>query len=174
MAHPHMTENNCVKLFFNPSTIAEVMVRTNSDRRCAHIHQTVVVTTVSFDASRLDKKSKFCHLVKSRNLFLLPPMIQIWQNNGYADIDVLLADDGWLAEWCFMPLSTVFQSYHCDSSHYSCLSRVSPVLGLGSEVSCPKTLPRKKTQRIQCCSNPGALDYKSNTLPLSHARPLIS
>ena len=30
----------------------------------------------------------------------------------------------------------------------------------------------EKTQRIQCCSNPGPLDYESNTLPLSHARPL--
>ena len=28
-----------------------------------------------------------------------------------------------------MPLSTVFQIYHSDSSHYSCLSCVSPVLG---------------------------------------------
>ena len=43
-----------------------------------------------------------------------------------------------LTEWCFTPLSTVFQSYHSDSSHYSCLSRVSPVLGMGSEVSCPR------------------------------------
>ena len=25
-----------------------------------------------------------------------------------------------LNEWCFMPLLTVFQSYHGDSSHYSC------------------------------------------------------
>ena len=59
-----------------------------------------------------------------------------------------------LIEWCFAPLSTIFQSYHGDSSHYSCLSWVSPVLGSGSEVSCPRTLSRK-TQRIQCCSNPG-------------------
>ena len=36
---------------------------------------------------------------------------------------------GKLIEWCFMPLSTVFKSYHGDSSHYSCLSWVSPVLG---------------------------------------------
>ena len=43
---------------------------------------------------------------------------------------------------------------------------------LGSEVSCPRTLPRKKTQRIQCGSNPGPLDYESNTLPLGHAGPL--
>ena len=28
----------------------------------------------------------------------------------------------WLIEWCFTPLSTVFQSYHRDSSHNSCLS----------------------------------------------------
>ena len=34
-----------------------------------------------------------------------------------------------LIDWCFMPLSTVFQSYHGDRSHYSCLSWVSPVLG---------------------------------------------
>ena len=49
-------------------------------------------------------------------------------------------------------------------------SWVSPVLGWGSEVSCPRTLPRKN-QRIQCDSNQGPLDYKSNTLPLSHAGP---
>ena len=77
-----------------------------------------------------------------------------------------------MIEWCFTPFSTVFQSYYGDSSHYSCLSWVSPVLGWGSEVSCPpKTLPRK-TQRIQCGSNPGPLDYESNTLPPSHAGPL--
>ena len=46
-------------------------------------------------------------------------------------------------EWCFTRLSTVFQSYHGDSSHYSCLSWVSPVLGWGSEVSCPRKLPPK-------------------------------
>ena len=34
-----------------------------------------------------------------------------------------------LIDWCFTPLSTVFQSHHCNSSHYSCLSWVSPVLG---------------------------------------------
>ena len=49
-------------------------------------------------------------------------------------------------EWCFTPLSRVFQSYHGDSSHYSCLSWVSPVLGWGSEVSCPRTLPRKNPE----------------------------
>ena len=45
-------------------------------------------------------------------------------------------------EWCFTPLSTVFQSYHGNSSHYSCLSLVSPVLGWGSAVSCPSTFPQ--------------------------------
>ena len=51
-----------------------------------------------------------------------------------------------MVEWCFMPLSTVFQSYHSHSSHYSCLSWVSPVLRWGSEVSCPRTLPRKNPE----------------------------
>ena len=37
---------------------------------------------------------------------------------------VLYAELGRLTEWCFTPLSTVFQSYHGDSSHYSCLSWV--------------------------------------------------
>ena len=45
-----------------------------------------------------------------------------------------------------MPLLTVFQSYQGDSSYYSCLSWVSPVLGWGSEVSCPRTLPRKNPE----------------------------
>ena len=40
------------------------------------------------------------------------------------------------------------QSYHGDSSHYSCLSWVSPVLGWGSEVSCPRTLPRKNPEDL--------------------------
>ena len=42
---------------------------------------------------------------------------------------------------------------------------------LGSEVSCPRTLPRKKKKKkkqgIPCGSNPGPLDYELNTLPLS-------
>ena len=50
-------------------------------------------------------------------------------------------------EWYFTRLSTVFQSYHGDSSHYSCLSWLSPVLGWGSEVSCPRTFPRKKKKK---------------------------
>ena len=73
-----------------------------------------------------------------------------------------------LNKWCFTRLSTVF---HDDSSHYSCLSWVSPVLGWGSDVPCPRTL-QQKNQRIQCRSNPGPLDCKSNTLLLSNAGPL--
>ena len=74
---------------------------------------------------------------------------------------------GLLFEWCFMPLLTVFQSYHGNSSHYSCLSCMSPVQGWGSEVSCPKA-HHEKPQRIQCSWKPGPLDYGSNTLSLSH------
>ena len=36
-----------------------------------------------------------------------------------------------LIELCFTPLSTVFQQYYGDSSHYSCLSGVSPAHGWG-------------------------------------------
>ena len=66
---------------------------------------------------------------------------------------------------------TVFLSYHGDNSHYSCLSWLSLVLVLGSEVSCPMALPPKNTQRVKYGSNPGPY-YESNTLPLSHIGPL--
>ena len=59
-------------------------------------------------------------------------------------------------------LASVFLAFHGDSSHYSCLSWVSRVLGWGSEESCPRTLPRK-APRIQCDLNPGPLD-----LPVKH------
>ena len=68
------------------------------------------------------------------------------------------------------PLSTVFQSYHGDRSHYSCLSWFLQALGWGSEVSCPRTFQRK-AKRIQCGSNPGPLNYEAYTLPPSHAGP---
>ena len=32
----------------------------------------------------------------------------------------------WLVEWYFTPLLTVFQSYHGDSSHYSCFHGFHP------------------------------------------------
>ena len=78
-----------------------------------------------------------------------------------------------MIEWCFTPLSTVFQLYHGNCSRYSCLSWVSPVLSCGSECLALGH-SHEKTQRIQCGSNPGPLDYESNTLPLSHAGPLKS
>ena len=75
-----------------------------------------------------------------------------------------------LIEQCFTLLSTVFQSYHCDGSHYSCISWVSPVLGW--TLKClAQGHSHEKTQRIQCGSNSGPLDYKSNTLPLGHVGP---
>ena len=43
---------------------------------------------------------------------------------------------GQIIKWCYTPLLIVFQSYHGNSS---CLSWVLPVLGWGSEVSCPRT-----------------------------------
>ena len=77
----------------------------------------------------------------------------------------------WLIDWRFRPLSTVFQSYHGDSSHFSYLSWVSPVLGWDSEVPCLRTLPWKNPE------DPVWLElrtpeYESNTLPLSHAGPI--
>ena len=63
-------------------------------------------------------------------------------------------------ECCFTPLSTVFQSYHGDRLHYSCLSWVSPVLGW--VLKClAQGHTHAKTQRIQCGSNPGPLGYES-------------
>ena len=53
---------------------------------------------------------------------------------------------------------------------------------LGLQSVLPKDTPTKKPSaklprknpRIQCSSNPGPLDYESNTLPLSHAGPLFT
>ena len=47
---------------------------------------------------------------------------------------------------------------------------VSPVLGWYSELSCPRTIPRKNPED-PVWLEPRTLDYESNTLPLSHARP---
>ena len=68
----------------------------------------------------------------------------------------------WLVERCFTPLSTVFQSYHGDSSHYSCLSWVSPALVWCSEVSCPRTLPRKNPE------DPVRLEPRTPELQVKH------
>ena len=48
------------------------------------------------------------------------------------------------------------------------LSWVSPVLGWALKCLA-QGHSHEKTQRIQCGSNPGPLDYESNILPLSHA-----
>ena len=52
----------------------------------------------------------------------------------------------WLIERCFMPISTVYQLYHSDSSHFICLSCLSPVLSRGSEGSCTRTLQWKNPE----------------------------
>ena len=52
------------------------------------------------------------------------------------------------------------------------LSWVSPVLGWALKCLAQAHSP-EKTQRIQCGSNPGSLDYESNTLPLSHLGPFF-
>ena len=52
-----------------------------------------------------------------------------------------------MIEWCFTPLLTVFQSYHRDNSHYSCFPGFTRTR-LGSEVSCPRTLPRKNPEDL--------------------------
>ena len=72
----------------------------------------------------------------------------------------------WLIEWCFTPLSTVFQSYHGNSSRYSCISWVSLVLGWASRVSCPRTLPRQ-IHRTQC-----SWIISQTLIPLNHAGSL--
>ena len=71
-----------------------------------------------------------------------------------------------MIESCLTPLLTVFQSYQGDSSHYSCFSRVSPVLGWGSEVSCPRTLPRKNSE------DPVWLEPRTPGLRVKHFTPM--
>ena len=62
-----------------------------------------------------------------------------------------------------------YQSYHSNSSHYPCLSWVSPVLDWDSVVSWPRTVPppppQQQQQRIRCGSSSGPLDYESNAEP---------
>ena len=52
------------------------------------------------------------------------------------------------------------------------LSWVSPVLGWALKCLA-QGHSHEKIQRIQCGSNPGPLDYESNTLPLHHAGPTV-
>ena len=58
-----------------------------------------------------------------------------------------------------------YAAYSISRRHltYSCIVRVSSILGWDSELSCPKTLQRK-TQRIINGLNPGCPGYESNTL----------
>ena len=53
-------------------------------------------------------------------------------------------------------------SHHGDSSHNSCLSWVSPVLGWGSGVSYPKTLQRKNPE------DPVGLEPRTPELQVKH------
>ena len=62
----------------------------------------------------------------------------------------------------FTPFSKIFQSYLRNSSDNSCLSWVSPVLGWGSEVSCPRTLPQKNPE------NPVWLEPRTPGLRVKH------
>ena len=67
-----------------------------------------------------------------------------------------------------------FKTYHGSCSNYSCPSWVSPVLGWCFE-GLAEGHSHGKTQRILCGSNPGPMDYESNSigLPLSHAGRFI-
>ena len=103
---------------------------------------------------------------RSNNLFVA--VCIFFRFTSWNGCHILAQRNHWLT-----PISTVFQLYPGDSSHYSCLSLVSPLLGWGSEGSCPRTLSRA-SQRIQCWSNPGPLDYESKTIPVSYAGPAFS
>ena len=77
----------------------------------------------------------------------------------------------WLTDW--MVFYAAFNSISVISRQQitlSMLSWVSPVLGWALKCLA-QGHSREKTQRIQCGSNPGPLDYESNTLPLSHVGP---
>ena len=82
------------------------------------------------------------HLVNTKNSIFLYTVNQRTQST---DKSVCETSVDWLIEWCFTPLLTVFQSYHSDSSHYSCFPGFTSTR-LGSEVSCPRTLPRKNPE----------------------------
>ena len=66
-----------------------------------------------------------------------------------------------------MLLSTLFQSYHNDSSYIFMFFLGFTSIRLVFLSVLPKDTP---TKRIQCGLNPRPLNYKSNTLPLSHTR----
>ena len=55
-----------------------------------------------------------------------------------------------------------FHSYHNDTLHYSWVFWVSPVLGWGSEVSCPRTLSREKKKKKK--KDPVQLEHRTPRL----------
>ena len=74
-------------------------------------------------------------------------------------------------EWCFMLLSTLFQSYQSNSSHIHVLPGFSTVLGY--EVSCKRTLPqKKKKKKPRGSSAAGTWGLQSYTIPLSQVGSL--
>ena len=74
-------------------------------------------------------------------------------------------------KWCFYP---AFQSISVilwiQLTLFLCMSWVSQDLGRALTFLA-EGHSYNKTQRIQCGSNPGPLDYESNTLPMSHTGP---
>ena len=71
-----------------------------------------------------------------------------------------------------MPVKLRLGCFFCANANAVETSRnaVSPVLGWALKCLA-QGHSHKKTQRIQCGSNPGPLDCKSSTLPLSHVGP---
>ena len=120
-----MSIPNCSKL---PRTLRSVLIFTTQSRLSTTLRKRALENSVGKGEN-----------AGNQHFLLFPQCFLLYQKEK-------------LIDWSFTPLLTVFQSYHGDSSHYSCLSWVSPVLGWGSEVSCPRRLPRK-TQRIRCGSS---------------------
>ena len=84
---------------------------------------------------------------------------------------IFAKEKDWLIDW--MVFYAAFNSISVISRRQLTLfmlSWVSPVLGWALKCLA-QGHSHEKTQRIQCGSNPGPLDYESNTLPLSHAGP---
>ena len=81
-------------------------------------------------------------------------------------------EEWYFIERYFTPLSTVFKSYHGDSSHYSCRLWALPVLGWSSEVSLPSILSRKNLEDPVRLEPRSPLIMSQTLLPLSNEGPL--